>query len=145
MRTVKSARLDAELSVECLGRERDFCRNACVLRNPRRRKLRDTKGNSAAARTKSTRAGRSSALNRRRRSHIFGLDLKQSVIDEPPQQFRKVGAKQFRLNVEFVLKFPISSVDARRGGDQLPHTRAGFVQTEVARSEEHTSELQSQS
>jgi hypothetical protein len=40
----------------------------------------------------------------------FGLDLKQPVIDEPPQQFRKVQTKQFRLNVEFVLELAIRSV-----------------------------------
>src|SRR5580765_2876400 len=132
MRTVNWALLDAEVSAGWPGRERNSCRNACVLRNPRKRKLKDMKGNNAAARRKSVRAGRSSALNRRSRSHIFGLDLKQPVIDEPPQQFRKMQAKQFRLNIEFVLELAIRSVNARRSGDKLPHARAGFVQTEVA-------------
>src|SRR5260370_17874515 len=102
-----------------------------VDRKARHRKLRATRGSSTMARRKSSCAGRSSALNRRSRSHIRRKNLEQTAIHEPAQKFRQVGAKQFRFDIEFGEKLLVSHVNVRRTRHKLPHPRAGLVQSEV--------------
>src|SRR5580704_11240654 len=131
MRTVKFMDASVEGSDSWFGGESSLSSNACVLRNPRSRRLKYTRGNNAAARRKRPRARRSSALNRRSCSHIGWLDLEQSIVDEPPQQFREVQTKQLRLNVKFVLELPVRRVNARGGSDHLPHARTGLIQAEI--------------
>src|SRR5713226_8018570 len=114
-----------------LAIERNRCSAACVARKPRHRKLRATRGSSTMARRKSSCAGRSSALNRRSRSHIRRKNLEQTAIHEPAQKFRQVGAKQFRFDIEFGEKLLVSHVNVRRTRHELPHPRAGLVQSEV--------------
>src|SRR6266853_3186498 len=110
---------------------RNRCSAACVARKPRHRKLRVTSGNNTRARRKSFCAGRSSALNRLSRSHISWKNLEQPAIHEPAQEFPQVGAKQFRFDIEFHEKLPVSRVNAGRTHQQLPHARASLVQSEV--------------
>src|SRR5713226_294520 len=111
--------------------EMNRCSAACVARKPRHRKLRATRGSSTMARRKSSCAGRSSALNRRSRSHISRENLEQPAIHEPAQKFHQVGAQQFGLDVEFREKLLVSRVNAGRSRQQLPHARASLVQSEV--------------
>src|SRR6266436_4320737 len=91
----------------------------------------EMRGKSSEARKKTPRAGLSSALNRRSGSHIGGHDVKQAVFNQPLQKFRKIRAEQFGVNVEFRRKVSISSINAGRRSHQLPHPRAGLVQTEI--------------
>src|SRR5437879_13303400 len=110
---------------------RNRCSAACVARKPRHRKLRVTSGNNTRARRKSFCAGRSSALNRLSRCHISWKNLEQPAIHEPAQEFHQVGAKQFRFHIEFREKLVVSRVNAGRTRQQLPHARAGLIQSEV--------------
>src|SRR5882762_9886799 len=93
--------------------ERNRCSAVCVSRKPRHRKLRATSGSSTTARRKSFCAGRSSALNRRSRSHISGENLEQPAIHEPAQKFHQVGAEQFRFDIKFREKLLVSRVNVR--------------------------------
>src|SRR5229473_7486628 len=111
--------------------ERKRCRAACVARKPRKCKLTATSGRSTVARRKSFRAGRSSALNRRNRSHISREYLEQPAIHEPAQKFRQVAVQHFRFDVEFREKFLVSRVNTRRSRHKLPHSRAYLVQSKV--------------
>src|SRR6266852_9626167 len=111
--------------------ERNRCSAACVARKPRHRKLRATSGSSTMARRKSSCAGRSSALNRRSRSHISRENLEQTAFHEPAQKFHQVGAKQFRFDIELREKLPVSVVNVRRTRHEPPHPRAGLVQSEI--------------
>src|SRR6266853_2451637 len=90
---------------------RNRCSAACVARKPRHRKLRVTNGSNTRARRKSFCAGRSSALNRRSRSHISRKNLEQPAIHEPAQKFREVGAEQFRFDIEFCKKLLVGHVN----------------------------------
>jgi len=100
-------------------------------RKPRHRKLRVTSGSRTIARRKSTCAGRSSALNRRSRSHISGENLEQATIQESAQKFHQIGPKQFGFDIEFREKLLVGRVNIRRTRHNLPHSRAGLVQSEV--------------
>src|SRR5260370_13794027 len=111
--------------------ERKRCSAACVARKPRQRKLMATSGNSTAARKKSFRAGRSSALNRRNRSHISREHLEQPTIYEPAQKFRQVAAQHLRFDVEFPEKFLVSRVNVWRIRHKLPHSRADLIEPKV--------------
>src|SRR6266478_9200114 len=111
--------------------ERNRSSAACVARKPRHRRLRATSGSSITARRKSSCTGRSSALNRRSRSHISWENLEQPAIHEPAQKFREVGAEQFRFDIEFCKKLLVGRVNVRRTRHELPHSRAGLVQSEV--------------
>src|SRR6266478_6111389 len=84
----------------CSGREseRNSLRLDCVARKPRYRKLSATSGSKTIARKKSPCAGRSSALNRRNRSHISRKHLEQAAIQEPVQKLHQVGPQQLRLH-----------------------------------------------
>src|SRR6266436_8343961 len=114
-----------------LASERNRCSAACVAWKPRHRKLRVTNGSNTMARRKSFCAGRFSALNRRSRSHISRKNLEQPALHEPAQEFRQVGAKQFRFDIEFSEELLVSRVNVGRSRQQLPHARASFVQSEV--------------
>src|SRR5258708_7203383 len=111
--------------------ERSFCWAAWVARNPPHRRLRATSGRRTIARTKSSCAGRYSALNRRKRFHICRKDSEQPAINEPAQKFHQIRAKQFGFDIEFSEKFPVSSVNVWRSRHKLPHPSASLVQSEV--------------
>src|SRR5258708_13930219 len=100
-------------------------------RKPRQRKRRVTRGSNTRARRKSFCAGRSSALNRRSRSHISRKNLEQPAIHEPAQQFDQVGAKQFRIDIEFREKLLVSRVNAGRTRQQRPTAPSSLFQSEV--------------
>src|SRR5260370_1105806 len=118
--------LTRAVSDSWLAIDRNRCSAACVARKPRHRKLRATRGSSTMARRKSSCAGRSSALNRRSRTHIGRENLEQTAIHEPAQKFHQVGAKQFRFDIEFGEKLLGSHVNVRRTRHELPHARAGL-------------------
>src|SRR5260370_37827459 len=103
------------------------CSAACVGRKPRHRKLNVTNGSNTRARRKSFCAGRSSALNRLSRSHISRENLEQPAFHEPAQKFHQVGAQQFGIDFEFSEKLLVSSDNAWRTRQQLPHKRTSFV------------------
>lgn len=84
MCAVMAARPSASAeSCEGLLFETDRSSISRVPRNPRHRRLRETKGSSNSARRNMLCAGRSSALNRRSRSHIGGEYVKQPVVHKP--------------------------------------------------------------
>ncbi len=91
MCAVNAARLsNSPESCEGLPFETNRSNIACVPRNPRQRRLTATIGRRTIARRNKLCAGRSSALNRRSRSHISGEYLQQPVVHEPVQQFQKI-------------------------------------------------------
>src|SRR5260370_10874718 len=114
-----------------LASERNRCGAACVAWKPRHRKLSMPKGSKTRARRKAFCAGRSSAENRRSRSHISTKNLEQPDLHEPAQEFRQVGAKQFRFDIEFSEELLVGRVNVGGTRQQLPHARAGLVQSEV--------------
>src|SRR5579859_6060515 len=129
-RSASAARSPTWFSV--LERTKKFCSAAWVARNPRIRKLNEISGNNTLARKKIPRASEVKALNRWSRSRIGGRNFKQAVLDQSVQQIRQIRAQQFRFHVILVQKLLIRHFNLRRGGHQLPHTRAGPVQAKIA-------------
>src|SRR5712671_5699424 len=95
-------------------------RLACVARKPRHRKLNAIIGRSTRACRNTFCTWRSSALNRRNRSHICGAHLEQSALNEPAKKVRQVGAQQFRFDFEFREQLVECHVNARGSRDKLP-------------------------
>src|SRR3954467_4129803 len=93
---------------------RNLCKAVCVPVNPRMVRPMETSRSSIHARKNNAREAGSSALNRRRRSHINSDHLQQIILNQLVEQTQKIVAQSIRFHFKFAQQLLESGLNVRR-------------------------------